>query len=668
MMLNPKVGEILRANTDTAKVNELKQDFLANQKLHKISLKDAQDNLNLQLKSIQGTSSGSGDLNHFKANRIAQGIPLPPSWQRNNFEQNLRSYASANANDRANYKYIESNPSVMRQLGETHDAWNRPLPPSDKPIVAGNSQIRSLIGESRKEVGTQGFFTERAGSALATAWFIVSPALSAVHVPISNICGAISLTRNPIEAGQMLTKAFKGMYDGVATAGKNGIVVPMAKPVSDIWDSSLTTAEHFQAMSSLVRRFGSLNDIVTKGNIGYMQSAMEFLVPKRLAQANYGEGVGSKTSQQWLRKLDPDYTIGKQYSPDEIQQLASRAVGYLHGTNDPRSMPEWMMRDSEISGFFSIAHWSVAQTDRFMRDVWTPATKGDLTPLVASMFGATIGGYIIKELREQISGKHSPIPSIQEIAASDRQFKGNAGPLAYNMISALQYAGFGGVFSQIAKWPFDVAYKNIPQAAAFPLDEEITDIGSTLSNVASALANDPNINYVDLAKNVMAHVLTSDFRLAREGYNQLINNGMITGTLAEKKALSDKMGQLRRFEQVEGLPFNAQDASNANPYINIEQKKFKLEQDPKKAMAMLPGLISNIIQNYSNTPDVMMSKLKALKENSYSTFPSIEEMPLSFFKYIGYLNREEGPEAANKELQDYMKRKIVNEAKSSVVP
>jgi hypothetical protein len=670
MMLNPKIGEILRANTDTEKVDQLKQDFLDNQKAHGVSLTDAQENLATELKAMQGTASntGSGSMAHFNANRRAQGIPLPPSWQRDNFEQNLRAYASRNAGDRAHYKYIESNPSVMAQLGETHDAWGRPIPPTNKPVVAGNQFVKSLINESKGEVGPQGFYTERAGSSTATALFISSPALSAVHVPISNISGIVGLTRNPIETGRTLLAGLKGMYSGVATANKNGLVIPMARPVSDIWDSSLTTAEHFQAMASIVRRIASFNDIATKANLGYMQAAMEFLVPKRVAQANYGEGVGAKTSQQWLRKLDPDYTIGKQYSPNETQQLASRAVGYLHGTNDPRSMPEWMMRDSEISGFFSIAHWSVAQTDRFMRDVWTPATKGDLTPLVASMFGATLGGYIIKELREQISGKHSPIPSLQEIAASDRQFKGNAGPLAYNMISALQYAGFGGVFSQIAKWPFDVAYKNIPQAAAFPLDEEITDIGGTISNVASALANDPNINYVDLAKNVMAHVLTSDFRLAREGYNQLINNGMITGTLAEKKALSDKMSQLRRFEQVEGLPFNAQDASNANPYMNLEQKKFKLEQDPQKAVAMLPGLISNIIEHYSKTPDVMMGKLKALKENSYSTFPSMEEMPLSFFKYIGYLNRTEGPEAAQAQLMDYMKHKVINEAKSSVVP
>ncbi len=670
MMLNPKIGEILRANTDTEKVDQLKQDFLDNQKAHGVSLTDAQENLATELKAMQGTASntGSGSMAHFNANRRAQGIPLPPSWQRDNFEQNLRAYASRNAGDRAHYKYIESNPSVMAQLGETHDAWGRPIPPTNKPVVAGNQFVKSLINESKGEVGPQGFYTERAGSSTATALFISSPALSAVHVPISNISGIVGLTRNPIETGRTLLAGLKGMYSGVATANKNGLVIPMARPVSDIWDSSLTTAEHFQAMASIVRRIASFNDIATKANLGYMQAAMEFLVPKRVAQANYGEGVGAKTSQQWLRKLDPDYTIGKQYSPNETQQLASRAVGYLHGTNDPRSMPEWMMRDSEISGFFSIAHWSVAQTDRFMRDVWTPATKGDLTPLVASMFGATLGGYIIKELREQISGKHSPIPSLQEIAASDRSYKGNAGPLAYNMISALQYAGFGGVFSQIAKWPFDVAYKNIPQAAAFPLDEEITDIGGTISNVASALANDPNINYVDLAKNVMAHVLTSDFRLAREGYNQLINNGMITGTLAEKKALSDKMGQLRRFEQVEGLPFNAQDASNANPYMNLEQKKFKMEQDPQKAMAMLPGLINNIVTTYHSNPDVMMSKLKALKENAYETFPSMEQMPLQMFKYIGYLQREEGPEMAQKELMDYMKHKVINEAKSSVVP
>ena len=64
---------------------------------------------------------------------------------------------------------------------------------------------------------------------------------------------------------------------------------------------------------------------------------------------------------------------------------------------------------------------------------------------------------------------------------------------------------------------------------------------------------------------------------------------------------------------VEALPYNDIDEAS-NPYMNLEQKRFKLEQDPQKAIAQLPGLVHNIFENYSDKPDVMMNKLKALKE------------------------------------------------------
>jgi len=118
---------------------------------------------------------------------------------------------------------------------------------------------------------------------------------------------------------------------------------------------------------------------------------------------------------------------------------------------------------------------------------------------------------------------------------------------------------------------------------------------------------------------------------------------------------------------VEGLPYNEIDEAS-NPYLNMEQKKFKLEQDPQAALKELPGLVQNIFTTYSDKPDVMLSKLKALKENAYSTFPSMSEMPLSAMKYMTYLAKEEGPEAAQDEFLGYMKHKIINEAKASAVP
>jgi hypothetical protein len=63
-----------------------------------------------------------------------------------------------------------------------------------------------------------------------------------------------------------------------------------------------------------------------------------------------------------------------------------------------------------------------------------------------------------------------------------------------------------------------------------------------------------------------------------------------------------------------------------------------------------------------------MAKLRALKDMQYNTMPSLENYPLSFQKYVGYLQRMEGPQAAQQALEDYMHHKIINEAKSSIVP
>jgi hypothetical protein len=460
-----------------------------------------------------------------------------------------------------------------------------------------------------------------------------------------------------------ITHAISNIQSGYQHAVENGVVKLTSRSALGMISGSYTAAERIQSLARMIRKVSTLGDLTTKVGAGLVQGMNEVIIPSKVLRAN----AGSVSDQLFIRRLDPTYTVGKQYSDAEMQTLASRSANYIHGTGDIRSLPAWMLNDSEFSGFFSLAHWSIAQTNNFMKEVYEPATRGDIKPLLTGLVGATLGGYLIKELRQDIQGKKSPIPSLSEIAASDRGLTGNKGLIAYNMMAALTYAGFGGLLSQVAKYPFDFAYKNTPVGATFPMDEVASDTVSTMRYISETLANDPNVNWVDIAKVAAMHMLSTNFQMSRIAINQGINSGLITGLPADKKLLSDKMGQLRRFDMVEGLPYNDID-EGSNPYMNIEQKKFKMEQDIPKAVQQLPGLVQNIIQTYGDKPDVMMGKLKALKENAYSTFPSMEQMPLSFIKYLGYLNREEGPAKAQAELQDYLKHKITNEAKASIVP
>lgn len=664
-MANQKVEQTYRDNSDKVAIAALDKQF-DNWSQSKLGMTPADSAKRIAdwKTAIQG-SLRSSDVSHqdyFNASRKAMGSPLPPEFRESDPVRNDSRYFDRQAIDNSHYKYIESNPKAMAALGATKDAWGKDIPKNPEGSIAANPQVKALLDQFKGEPHGPAEADQAALSAAVSSAFISGPALE-THKIISNQVKAISFADNPYQLSRAITHAVTNIKQGYQTAKENGVVKLTATSAGDMFNGTLTAAQRMNGLGKAVRDISTLGGLTTKLNAGLLQSYFEYLVPSKISRANGGD----VTAQQFIHRMDPAYTVGKTYTPEQQSQLASLASSYVHGTGDIRSMPAWMMGDSEVSGFFKLAHWSVAQTNNFMHDVWTPAVNGNYTPLLTSVFGSAIGGYLIKELREKMSGKKGGIPSLQEIAASDRGLSGNKGLLAYNAIAAMQFSGFGGLLSQVAKYPFDFVYKNAPQGATFPLDTMVTDIAKTVGEVSSAIANDPNVNWVDLASAVSMHVLSSNMQLSRLALNQGINSGLITGLPAEKKILSDKLGQLRRFDMVEGMPYKDLDAGT-NPYMNIEQKKFKMEQDPQKAIQQLPGLIQNIVDNYKGRPDVMMQKLEALKQNQYNTFPSLETMPISAMKYIAYLQREEGPEVASAALMDYVKHKAINSAKASVVP
>ena len=664
-MANQKVEEVYRTNTDQQAISVLDKQFdLWNQQHLGLTPAESKNRIAAWKVALQGDLKGNtvSHQDYFNASRKAMGSPLPPEFREQDPVKNDARYFDRQAIDNSHYKFIESNPKAMAALGEQKDAWGRKITPYSEGSLANNGAVKSALQQFRGAHEGISEKNEASVSGLATSAFIANPALES-HKVVSNQVKALAFAESPLQMARMLAHGMMNIKSGYQHAKENGVVKLSASSARDMLNGSLTASERMVGAAKAIRDVSTLGGLTTKVNAGLLQAQMEYLIPSKIQRANSGD----KTAQEFIKNLDPTYTKGKDYSDTEQQALASQAANYIHGTGDIRSMPAWMMNDGEVSGFFKLAHWSVAQTNNFVKDVWTPAQRGDIKPLLFSVFGSVAGGYLIKELREDIQGKHSPIPSLSEIAAGEGGLAGNKSLLMYNAIAAMQYSGFGGLLSQVAKYPFDFAYKNSPQGATFPLDEVASDLAETLKNVSSSIANDPNINWVDLAAAVTQHMLSSNFQLTRIAINQGINNGLITGLPAEKKQLSDSMAKLRRFDMVAGLPYADMDAAS-NPYMNIEQKKFKSTQDVGEAMKELPSLVQNIMTTYHDKPDVMMSKLEALKQNQYSTFPSMEKMPLSFMKYVAYLQREEGPEAAQSELQDYLKHKVINEVKSSVVP
>lgn len=670
-VINSKVRQVLQANTDAEGVKSLRDDFIKQRMGLGKSREDAESDYLDQVKKIQGQQSTSthGVSTHFTASRTPEGLPLPTSWTENDARKSLATYFNRKSTDYSFFKHVEKNPAAMAALGNDKDAWNNSIDEANTKSknyvdnINGNTAVKNVIHELSVDAGDQIERTQHRIESLATA-SILGP-LTELHKVVSTFFKALTYYDNPAAIAHMSVKAALGFSKGYERAMSNGQGQYSSHSMADFLNNHLTWAERFAGAAQGIRDIYTGGQFTERFMMGTSQIHAEYLIGSKLAAANGGDGAATRL----MKFLDPSFVAGKQYDPKGMSQLATEMAGMWHGSRDARTLPAWMLHDNEISAFMKLSSWGIAQTNNFMRDVWTPAVKDrNYQPLVMAMFGGVLGGYVIKELREKLAGKNSGIPSLDEIGASSRGLEGNIPALAYNAIAASSYAGFGGIISQVARYPFDIAFRNTPQSATFPLDSVVTNLGETAKNVVDAMFNSDNPNFFDIATKAGLEVVGQNLQLARVGINQGINSGLITGLPAEQKQLSDKLGQLRRFKEVEGLPVDAQTDSTENPLLNLDQKEFKHTTDIQEAIHQLPALVQEIVGKYGNEPDLMMEKLKGLKSNSYTTFPSIETLPLEYMKYISYLNKTVGSEQAQAQLVDYMKHKMLNEVKSSIVP
>jgi hypothetical protein len=665
--MEPSVVDTLKQNTDTEAIEQYKKDFVENQTTQGVSEKQANASWQSLLDTTRGTpKSGdfSGSQLYFNANRKAQGLALPESMRDKHLLRNIVSYNRRFANDAAYYKHIESNDNVAASLGYKENAWGNKLKPSltDTSSIAGNDTVGAIINEMKGDRFVKTGMVDKTVESLANA-MMLGPKTE-VHKIGSTIAQGFSAGSNPLQGATAIAHAITNLPKYWGIAEKTGGIVHDAKRASDFMDAHATAVTRISTLSNMIRKVYTLGDLTSNFNSAMAQGIGEYLLPAKMSAANGGD----KTAIDFMKGIDPTWKEGKTYEGDDFHQLATEFKGLLHGTHDARTLPAWFLQDNEVTAFTKLMSWSMAQTQHFMKNIYTPATRGDVKPLMMSLLGTTIGGYALKELREELGGKKSAIPSLQEAAASSRGIEGNVPAVAYNLIAAMQVAGFAGILSQVARYPFDVKFKNQMQGTAFPLDEIITSTASIASNAAQAIATDPQADIAHIAGKASVAWAKANVQLANIALNHAANYGMLSNEQNQQKTLNDMLAQKRRFEMVEGLPFEAQGGGDANPFMNLEAKSFKKEQNMGEAAQKLQPLLQDYFQRWGNTPEILKEKLRSLKTNQYQTMPDPDSMPMSFVRYLSFLNKTEGSEVASERLHDYMIHKGMNQAKSSMVP
>lgn len=673
---DPKVAEVFRRNTDQPEVERLSEDYIQQAMKHGYSEEESNKMLQQMIDSFQGSAlKGSSDHgNFFNAARKAQGIPLPESWQRGDLMRNLEAYHRRLSTDVAYYHNVETDPKVMASLGYKKDPWGNPIyEPGVRNITGGAAE--SVMSQLKGEHVGYAERTQHAGEALATT-LMLGP-LTEIHKAFSSLAQTFTYAENPMQAARMFTHAIGNMADAWTHVLRTGYVQLDAAKARDFMDSNLAMFERLRGLSKMVRNLYSLGANTERVTKSFLQAAGEYLIPEKVQLAN----EGNKNAIRLLKSIDPDYVVGKDYQGDELQKVASEFANLIHGSKDARTLPTWMLHDNEVSAFFKLSSWNVAQTNHFFRNVVTPLKQGDPRPLLMTTLGTVLGGAVIKELRERLAAKKSPIPDFNEIINSEGGLASHKGLAAYNLATMAGYAGFAGILSTVSKVPFDFVYKNAAAGATFPAEEVLSNTAVTAKNIVEALSNDPTANnlegYIRIGTQALLDEVKTNIQLARIGINQMAEHNELenipglyaAGSSEEyRKHLADKLSMLRRWKMVEGLPYEAQSQMEGNPYLNMNQKEFKREQNIGEAVKELTPLVHSIIENYGNNPELMMQKFKGLKESQYETMPSLEDTPIAFSRYLRFLKDTQGNEAATEHMMDYMHHEMINQAKASMVP
>jgi len=602
-----------------------------------------------KLESLKAAGDSSKpNATRFGANRLTEGAGLPAELRVKDYGKTISKYFNKVATDRAWFNLVEKNPEV-----------NKAIQPDNSQGVY--HEFKNIIEQIKGEPFDHDAGVIRAFNKVFT---------SALLGPMTNIHIGWSTIFNPfqyLKATELATaypKALANWGEAAEKIYQNGYKRRDLNSLADITDSQSTFINRMQAISSLIGKVNGREwtDRVSKT---FAQALGEQIVPLRIEGAKQGD----KWSQKMIMQLDPSWSKDKVYSKEEIASMASSLGGLIHGAHDYRTLPEFMTRESIIKPFLSLQSWSVSQTNQWMKHVWEPATQGNIQPLLMSTLGAAVGGYVIQQLRQQMMDKKSNIPSLTEIAKSSKGLEGNIPLLAYNFMQMASFTGMMGIGSSLGKMAFDTAYKNIPQSATFPLDEAVTNIGKTITEAVSAFQQNPTAdNFLKIFPQAMIDLAKENVQTARIADNWMSDKGVSTQTENYKYKLNTSEQDLRRFKMAEGMPYDQQTETSNNPYLNMEQKNFKRTTDIGEAAKEVPDLVALAQERAAGNPEILKNQLNTLKQNSYQTMPSPENMPLQYAKYYQYLVKTIGPEAAQQRVADYMRQNTINKMKESMIP
>jgi hypothetical protein len=556
---------------------------------------------------------------------------------------------------------IESDPVMRKALGIKFDHLGNPTPstvklPSglDVDYIGASDEVSPIMRDIEAKHAIRDIEFDALNTTLKS---VVMQTLSGgVDFVTSNILGWQH--QLPTQYAKATIKGISDLSKSIAEGLNEGVIR------HDTVSYESTSGAIGDVIGNLQKLRTAAGMITLRNTFEKMGRGVAFGQGKLLAADNVYKlhrnpnGLGSSQRKLFMDTFakDINWKGRAQLTPEEISTIAGRYTESVAGTYDYRGLSA-LTQDSRISPLLNWSRWSIEKKNNFIKNVVKPLENGNYWPLIGATAGLMIGGTAVQELRKLASGgREAKSPTWKEIdKAEDR--KGEA--LFYKLASLADASGYGGIHTSIAHNLMKVRFGDKPQAMFdLPLAEFAKDNTTLLLQAVEAFeAGD--LEGVDL--------------LIKFAEANIQNARILTSLLSEDKKKSvehsNKTRDYKMFKELTGQ-HRAYDTSTPNPFLGKKEKEFKragvdqLGQLPK----LLNDAVANSVRKAEGDPFKISTNLRGLKSNPITWSPSMENNPLEFTKYIKHLKETQGPKAASEFIQNYMKQKKLNEAKSSLVP
>lgn len=626
--------------------NKLKDDFVSHQMdEYKISRPEALDLFEEYKASFSG---GQGNSTRFGAVRKAEGVGLPTSWLENNLAIALRRYWKRATMDRAWYDAVESDPNNLYILGQNKDAWGETVTPTRTDIhkIPANTALKNILSSIQGTAIKQSPVID-AASRIANN-LILGP-ITAINDLISAPVVMAKFSPDLASLPKMYMEGIKNWAEGYRNAKETGRIKTRLSDSEEIF---------FQG-SDLVERMRQIGDSIAKvtgrqslenASRGLSQAMAESSVRIMTGLAENGD----KKSIDFLTNL----ANKKDWKKLDTKELASRIVDLTQGTYDIRGLPSWVV-NSPIAPLFRMSKWNIEQLNNLQKYAITPAIRDkNFTPLLTTLLGGAIGGYVAKEAREFLTNKEGNSFDIEEIINAPGDVKDKILPATYSLAAAMSYSGSLGFLGEVFKSGMDIAYKNKPSGLNYPLVELTAETADNILSAAQAIVQEGE-NPIPVAIEFIKQQFGRNVQVGR-----LIQNWTESSSTKEPKK---QRQELRKFKQLAGLPFSPQTlTTGTNPFVGLEEKKFKGMTSPKEIASEASAQLQTL---KGKTPEEIQQKLRRLKSGgAATTMPSPENSPMDFKGYYDYLVRLYGKAEADRRVLQFGRERELGRFRRSLIP